>query len=211
MHALPSVQKVAAAITAAYERDVPTNAMLVAHLVAYMRHFPRLGAPEVFLAQGIAEITSQHLFLLCNNSTNTGLPISLEQGYMARVQYANVRYGTLFARSDTAYSHAHSEVEHIADTCAWLIHCAQCDMVLQGMDLTLIEPLQQRIARLTPKERLVLQILTRGGSIAEMAQEANIAEGTFRSHLGRIYSKLEVKGQRDAIVRGTVAQMMGLL
>jgi DNA-binding CsgD family transcriptional regulator len=210
MSSLPSRREITSSSSA--NEDDPASAALIAHLVAHMRRLPRTHAPESFLARGIAEYTSQQLCLLSITSDPRDvLAIPLEHAYIVSVQYAQVCYGKLIALTDSAYARSPSSVAHIADTCAWLIHGAQCEMVLQGFDIAQIEPLRRKIAHLSKKKREVLKILTRGGSIAEMAQEAQITPGTFNSHLGQIYHTLEVKRQRDAIVQGIIAQLFGLL
>jgi LuxR family maltose regulon positive regulatory protein len=65
----------------------------------------------------------------------------------------------------------------------------------------LFEPLSER-------EREVLQLLARGLSNPEIAQELFIAKSTVRSHIKSIYSKLDVHRRWDAIQR---AQELGLI
>lgn len=56
-------------------------------------------------------------------------------------------------------------------------------------------------ARLTPAEIHVFDLLARGRSNREIADELVLTEATVRSHLTRIYSKLEVRGRPELLVR----------
>ena len=52
---------------------------------------------------------------------------------------------------------------------------------------------------LTPRERDVLVLLARGRTLAVVARELQIAEGTARTHMGHIYAKLGVHKQQELI------------
>lgn len=52
---------------------------------------------------------------------------------------------------------------------------------------------------LTPRERDVLVLLARGRTLAVVARELSIAEGTARTHMGHIYAKLGVHKQQELI------------
>ena len=52
---------------------------------------------------------------------------------------------------------------------------------------------------LTPRERDVLVLLARGRTLGVVARELNIAEGTARTHMGHIYTKLGVHKQQELI------------
>ena len=52
---------------------------------------------------------------------------------------------------------------------------------------------------LTPRELDVLRLLARGRTLAVVARELNIAEGTARTHMVHIYSKLGVHKQQELI------------
>ena len=55
-------------------------------------------------------------------------------------------------------------------------------------------------ARLTPREREVLQALAEGSSDREIAQRLHVGEGTVHSHVTNILSKLEVSSRLQALV-----------
>jgi DNA-binding NarL/FixJ family response regulator len=63
------------------------------------------------------------------------------------------------------------------------------------------EPPQAPIARLTRRERQVLDILITGASNRMIARQLGIAERTVKNNLYAIYRKLGVSGRAEAIAR----------
>ena len=61
---------------------------------------------------------------------------------------------------------------------------------------------------LTAKEREVLWLLAQAKSNREIAAALVVSEATVKSHLGRLYDKLEVPGRREAVRR---AMELGIL
>ena len=61
---------------------------------------------------------------------------------------------------------------------------------------------------LTTKEREVLWLLAQDKSNRQIAADLVVSEATVKSHLGRLYDKLEVPGRREAVRR---AMELGLL
>ncbi|MCK5897021.1 MAG: response regulator transcription factor [Cocleimonas sp.] len=59
-----------------------------------------------------------------------------------------------------------------------------------------------REALLTPKEKLVLQYISRGYSNKEIASSLEISPHTVASHIKRIYRKLEVNSRNEAVFEG---------
>jgi DNA-binding NarL/FixJ family response regulator len=57
-----------------------------------------------------------------------------------------------------------------------------------------------RIAGLTDREREVLALIGRGLSNAEIADDLSISEVTVKSHIGHIFTKLDVRDRAAAIV-----------
>ena len=57
-----------------------------------------------------------------------------------------------------------------------------------------------RLAELTDRERDVLALIGRGASNAEIGSTLCISEGTVKSHIGHIFTKLELRDRAAAIV-----------
>jgi DNA-binding NarL/FixJ family response regulator len=58
----------------------------------------------------------------------------------------------------------------------------------------------QRLAPLTAREREVLTLIARGRSNAEIAQDLHLSPGTIRTHIGRIFAKLELRDRVQAVI-----------
>ncbi|WP_323053842.1 helix-turn-helix transcriptional regulator [Thermomicrobium sp. 4228-Ro] len=54
------------------------------------------------------------------------------------------------------------------------------------------------VVRLSPRERRVLELVARGASNKEIAQELGVSEATVRTHLERLYRKLGVRSRTEA-------------
>lgn len=63
---------------------------------------------------------------------------------------------------------------------------------------------------LTPREREVLLLITRGHSNREIAHELVITEGTVKTHVNRILMKLGVRDRVQAVIFGYESGMAGL-
>jgi DNA-binding NarL/FixJ family response regulator len=59
---------------------------------------------------------------------------------------------------------------------------------------------RQRLQDLTERELEVLRLIGRGASNAEIAEQLVIGEGTVKTHIGRIFDKLELRDRAAAIV-----------
>lgn len=57
-----------------------------------------------------------------------------------------------------------------------------------------------RIAELTPRELDVLRLIGRGASNAELAESLFVSEATVKSHIGHIFTKLDLRDRAAAIV-----------
>jgi DNA-binding CsgD family transcriptional regulator len=56
------------------------------------------------------------------------------------------------------------------------------------------------LASLTPREKEVLELIARGHSNAEIAETFVLSEGTIKTHVKRVLSKLEVRDRTQAAV-----------
>jgi DNA-binding NarL/FixJ family response regulator len=56
------------------------------------------------------------------------------------------------------------------------------------------------VADVTARERDVLRLIGQGRSNAEIAEELRISELTVKSHIGRIFVKLDLRDRAAAIV-----------
>lgn len=62
-----------------------------------------------------------------------------------------------------------------------------------------VEPLLQRIYRLTPAESKIAAILAQGKSVNEACEMLGIRQNTIRTHLKRIFSKTETNRQSELV------------
>jgi DNA-binding NarL/FixJ family response regulator len=58
----------------------------------------------------------------------------------------------------------------------------------------------RRVEQLTPRELDVLRMMGRGASNAEIAEELFVSEATVKSHIGHIFTKLDLRDRAAAIV-----------
>ncbi|MEJ7584642.1 MAG: response regulator transcription factor [Acidimicrobiales bacterium] len=58
------------------------------------------------------------------------------------------------------------------------------------------------LSTLTEREREVLRLIGRGSTNVEIAQRLGISEGTVKSHIGHIFTKLDLRDRAAAIVFG---------
>jgi len=66
------------------------------------------------------------------------------------------------------------------------------------------QPSQQNTSNLespTPREKQVLELLSRGYPYKQIASELNLSIGTIQTHVSRIYKKLHVNCRTEAVVK----------
>lgn len=71
-------------------------------------------------------------------------------------------------------------------------------MVISSMQQP-VAPVQENDYQLTPREKETLQLLAKGNSFKLIAAELNISIDTVRTHIKRIYDKLHVRSQIEAV------------
>lgn len=57
----------------------------------------------------------------------------------------------------------------------------------------------RHVSRLTPQERVILDLVARGLSNADIAEALTVSSKTVKSHLGNIFSKLDVHNRTQAV------------
>jgi len=61
-------------------------------------------------------------------------------------------------------------------------------------------PVHRDLGGLTPREREVLTLLGRGLSNAELAETLSLSEATVKTHVARIFAKLDLRDRAQAVV-----------
>jgi DNA-binding NarL/FixJ family response regulator len=57
-----------------------------------------------------------------------------------------------------------------------------------------------RLAALTAREREVFTLIARGRSNSEIGQDLHLAPGTLRTHINRIFAKLDLRDRVQAVI-----------
>lgn len=85
-------------------------------------------------------------------------------------------------------------VERLLDTCAAV---AKGQMVFPFLDVRGLR--QDPIESLSPRERTLLEALSKGLTNRELSKELEISENTVKFHLSNLFEKLDVKNRAQAI------------
>jgi two-component system, NarL family, nitrate/nitrite response regulator NarP len=85
-------------------------------------------------------------------------------------------------------------VERLLDTCAAV---AKGQMIFPFLDIRSLK--QDPIEQLSPRERTLLEALSKGLTNRELARDLNISTNTVKFHLSNLFEKLSVKNRAQAI------------
>ncbi|MFN4193734.1 MAG: response regulator transcription factor [Tabrizicola sp.] len=85
-------------------------------------------------------------------------------------------------------------VERLLDTC---LAVARGQMVFPFLDVRSLR--QDPVETLSPRERTLLEALSKGLTNRELARELEISENTVKFHLSNLFEKLDVKNRAQAI------------
>lgn len=85
-------------------------------------------------------------------------------------------------------------VERLLDTC---VAVAKGQMVFPFLDIRSLK--QDPIESLSPREKTLLEALSKGLTNRELAKELEISENTVKFHLSNLFEKLDVKNRAQAI------------
>lgn len=105
-----------------------------------------------------------------------------------------------FALKDSSAEDLHRAVREIAVGNGW-VDFSVARPLLEAVGKVLAPPERRaKLARLTERERHVLELLGTGASNSEIAQRLNVSTGTVKTHVGSILSKCNVRDRGAAIV-----------
>ena len=85
-------------------------------------------------------------------------------------------------------------VERLLDTC---VAVSKGQMVFPFLDIRSLK--QDPIESLSPRERTLLEALSKGLTNRELSKELDISENTVKFHLSNLFEKLHVKNRAQAI------------
>jgi two-component system, NarL family, nitrate/nitrite response regulator NarP len=85
-------------------------------------------------------------------------------------------------------------VERLVETC---VAVAKGQMVFPFLDIRSLK--QDPIESLSPRERTLLEALSKGLTNRELSKELEISENTVKFHLSNLFEKLDVKNRAQAI------------
>jgi ATP/maltotriose-dependent transcriptional regulator MalT len=129
------------------------------------------------------------------------------------VRYQQIRYGMLEMSSGYLVSHLLPSIpQNFANLCALLLALAEYEELVQHQLAQLSTPYNiEAMKLLTPRERDVLQGLVRHESEPEMAHRLGIELTTVRTHIQRLYRRLDVHSSQEAVLRSFALKLVDWL
>jgi DNA-binding NarL/FixJ family response regulator len=102
----------------------------------------------------------------------------------------------------------------VAEGEAWLDHSITARVLATYRSVSPVSPdSSARIEELSPRELDVLRLIGRGATNTEIAEDLFVSEATVKSHIGHIFTKLDLRDRAAAIVfafdHGLVAPRSG--
>ncbi|MEI5521895.1 response regulator transcription factor [Streptomyces brasiliscabiei] len=105
------------------------------------------------------------------------------------------------------------DTSYVVPCLSWMLKCTACggsclDPAIAAEQVKVARRVraqergkQHGLRKLSQRERQLMELLAVGRSIRDISQEMFLTEKTVRNYLSRIYRKLEVRGQSEAILR----------
>ncbi len=135
------------------------------------------------------------------------------QSRLIEIRYQQIPYGTLALAPRYLVSHLLPGIpQRFADLCGVLLALAEHEELVWRLSKAL-PPIYniEEMKALNPRERDVLQGLVLGESESQIAQRLGVGPATVHTHLGRLYSRLDVRSAKDAILRGFILRLLDWL
>ncbi|MDZ4825635.1 MAG: response regulator transcription factor [Actinomycetota bacterium] len=105
-----------------------------------------------------------------------------------------------FALKDSSAEDLHRAVREIAAGNGWVDFTVARALLETVGDLVPPPERRAELARLTERERNVLELLGHGATNSEIAERLHVSTGTVKTHVGSILSKLDLRDRVAAVV-----------
>jgi DNA-binding NarL/FixJ family response regulator len=149
---------------------------------------------------------TQRIRSLPTDTTDTGTPriLILTTFDLDEYVYAALRAGASgFLLKDALTEDLLSAVRAVASGEAVTAPSITRRLIAHFLGSTPAPPHQsERLTVLTTREREVLTLIARGRSNTEIAHDLRLSPGTVRTHIGRIFTKLELRDRVQAVILG---------